>query len=230
MRWALLAVAVLSPFGAARAQAAPDPAEILIESTGPEARHGDRTTVPLPPPGPGRTAFLREFLTVNVHDTQVTRGGRSVSAWSFYNEVGRTDLAARADERTRQRVWLMAGGGLVAVAGVVTGLVVMSNAQNTNDPSCWTGGVITNNACIDRNKATTSAGVLILVASIAVGTGLITWGALIPEMVTTPEETVRLATDRNLELSRKHGASGVRLRILPGVGPGQAGLTARLTF
>jgi hypothetical protein len=50
------------------------------------------------------------------------------------------------------------------------------------------------------------------------------------EMVTAPNETVRLAADYNLALARKHGATGARLQLIPSLAPGQAGLLARLTF
>ena len=62
------------------------------------------------------------------------------------------------------------------------------------------------------------------------GTGLFTWGAMTPEMVTTPRETLRLAADHNLGLARKHDARGARLQLIPTLAPGHAGLVARLTF
>jgi hypothetical protein len=49
-------------------------------------------------------------------------------------------------------------------------------------------------------------------------------------MVTTPKETVRLATEYNLALAQKHGATGSRLQIVPSLSPGHAGLTARVSF
>jgi hypothetical protein len=56
------------------------------------------------------------------------------------------------------------------------------------------------------------------------------WGITTPEMVTPREETLRLATDYNRALGQRHGATGTRLELLPAVGPGFAGLSARLRF
>jgi hypothetical protein len=123
----------------------------------------------------------------------------------------------------------MGGGGAVAVAGMVAGILVMSSAQNSNSPSCVVD-VFTHNACLESSSRTSTAGALILTAGLAVGTGLFTWGALTPEMVTTPNETVRLATEYNLAVAQKHGATGARLQLVPSLGPGHAGLLARVSF
>jgi hypothetical protein len=184
MRHAWVFLTILGSGTGALGQDLPGAGEILIESTGPNAHH-ERRSVPLPPEGPGRDAFLREFVVVDVQSNSTRIGDRALSASEFYTRVERTDLAAQAEDQSRQRVWLMAGGGLVAAAGVAAGLVVMGNAKNTNDPS---------------------------------------------EMVTAPNETVRLAADYNLALARKHGATGARLQLIPSLAPGQAGLLARLTF
>ncbi|HVP60853.1 MAG TPA: hypothetical protein VMT11_09860 [Myxococcaceae bacterium] len=228
MRPALVFLLVLGSGELALAQERPGEGEILIDATGPEAHH-ERRKVPLPPEGPGRDAFLRDFMVVNMVDNEVRLGSRILPASEFYTRIERTDLVAQAEDRTRQRVWLMAGGGVVAVASVVGGIVVMSTAQNTNDPGCSVS-VPAHNACLDSANHATTAGTILLGAGLALGTGLITWGALIPEMVTSPQETLRLAADYNLALARKHGATGARLQLVPSLAPGYAGLTARLTL
>ena len=38
------------------------------------------------------------------------------------------------------------------------------------------------------------------------------------------------ATEYNLALAQKHGATGARLQIVPSLSPGHAGLTARVSF
>jgi hypothetical protein len=228
MRHALVFLTVLGSGAGALGQDRPGAGEILIDATGPDA-HYERRTVPLPPEGPQRDAFMREFLVVDLQENSVRTGARTLSAREFYTRVERTDLAARAEDRTRQRIWLMGGGGAVAVASLVAGIAVMSSAKNINSPSCSTD-VLAHNACVDSNKSTTTAGALILVTGVALGAGLFTWGALTPEMVTTPRETLRLVADHNLGLARKHGARGARLQLIPAIAPGHAGLVARLTF
>ena len=213
-----------------RAQSSPGAEEILLDSTGPESQHGDSTRVPLPPQGPEREAFLREFIRVIPRDNEAQIGDRTLSAFEFYNRVDRPDLAARADERTRQRIWLISSSVLVLAAGVAGGAVVLSNAQDVNDPVCFVNGNFSYNECVDRHQHTQTIGIAIIGAAVVVAGGLLTWGLLTPEMVTTPEETVRLAVGYNRALAQKHGATGSRLRVLPVLAPGFAGLTARLSF
>src|SRR5262249_7383948 len=160
-----------------------------------------------------RDAFLKEFLMVDPRDNTVRNGPQTLSATDFYTRVERADLAARAEDRKRQRIWLMAGGGAVAIASTVAGILVMSSAQDSNVPACSTD-VVTYNRCLDSSAHTTNIGVAILAAGLTVGASLVTWGAFIPEMVTAPGETVRLATDYNLGLARKHGAAGAQLQLV----------------
>jgi len=228
MRHALVFLAILARGGGALGQERPGAGEILIDSTGPDSHH-ERRSVPLPPEGPARDAFMRDFVVVDVQSNSTRVGTRALSATEFYTRVDRPDLAAQAEDQTRKRVWLMAEGGLVAAAGVAAGLVVMGNAKNTNDPSC-AHDIFTQNACVDSSTSATSAGALILGAGLVLGAGLFTWGVLTPDMVTTPTETVRLAADYNLALARKHGATGARLQLIPSLAPGQVGLLARVSF
>ena len=210
------------------AEEAQTPQEILVDPT--LGRHEESRQVPMPPEGPAREAFLRDFVRVDPRANEARIGGRTLGAHEFYTRVGRLDLAARADERTRQRIWLFAGAGLTAVAGAVGGAVVLGNAQNLNDPACIAGGNATYNECVDRaNKSTTIGSGLILLGVVA-GASLFTWACLIPQMVTSPEETVHLATEYNRALAREHGAPGARLQLTPAFGPGYQGLVARLTF
>ncbi|HET9158282.1 MAG TPA: hypothetical protein VFN91_16525, partial [Myxococcaceae bacterium] len=218
MRHAWVFLTVLGTGAGTLAQDRPGPGEILIDSTGPDAYH-ERRTVPLPPAGPERDAFLKDFLRVDPRDNRVTDRSGTVSATDFYTRLQRADLVAQAEDRRRQRIWLMAGGGAVAIASTIVGLVVMSSAPNSNAPGCVTD-VFTQNACLDASSKRTTSGVLILAAGLTLGAGLFTWGASVPEMVTTPDETVRLATDYNLGLARKHGAAGARLQLVPTLAPG----------
>jgi hypothetical protein len=228
MRHAWVFLTVLSSGAGTLAQDRPGAGEILIESTGPDAHHG-RRTVPLPPEGPERDAFLTEFLRVDPQENKVTDRSGTLSATDFYSRVQRADLVAQAEDRRRQRIWLMAGGGAVAIASTIAGLAVMSSTQNANAPACSTD-VVTHNACLDSNSKKTTAGAVILAAGLTLGVGLFTLGTVVPEMVTSRDETVRLATEHNLGLARKHGAEGARLQLIPSLAPGHAGLLARLSF
>ncbi|MGZ3446604.1 MAG: hypothetical protein ACXWLG_14855 [Myxococcaceae bacterium] len=206
-----------------------DRPEEIIDPNGPGAHHGDSNRVPLPPAGPSRDAFLREFITVDPQANAASLGGHSISAYDFYKRVDRPDLAARADERTRQRIWLISGAVLVLAGGVTGGTIAFATAQNPNDPSCAVD-VYTYNACIDAHNKNRNIGIALIATSVAVSAGMFTWAMLIPEMVTTPQETLTLATGYNRGLSKKYGAPGATFRLLPALAPGYAGLVARLTF
>lgn len=233
MRRGLAVLVVLGSAVPALGQSQERPPEIIIDPNGPGAQVGDPNRVPLPPAGPGRDAFMAQFIRVIPNDNEAMLGNHAISASEFYTRVNRPDLVARAEERTRQRIWLIAGSAVVLAAGVTTGVVVIGNAQNVNDPACFVNGNVSYNDCVDRHQTTTNTGIVILGATVVAAAGLLTWAMLIPEMVTPPEETVRLAAEYNRALGQKYGAGtppGKSLRILPQLAPGYAGLTAQLRF
>ena len=216
------------------AQSRPGPGEVLIDSKQPPPAPDESSEapneVPLPPPGPEREAFLSRFLWVDPRPNEVSSVEGRLSPREFYQRVGRPDLAAWSEDRSRQRAWLMAGGGLTLLAGVVAGALVAAGGPDTSAPGCLPQTSPVYADCVERSQKATTTGALLIGAGVALGGALIVWGITTPEMVTTPEETVRLAADYNLELSRKHRASGARLRLVPALAPGYTGLTVRLSF
>jgi len=226
-----LTVTTDAPRAGATPQTPAEQKEIIIEPESPHTDRGEKSRVRLPPAGPGREAFLREFIRVDPRANSPFVGRESISAKEFYGRIGRTDLVAESDGQTRKRIWLMSAATLVMAGSVAGGLVVLGNAQNINDPHCLVNGVAGYNECVDRANQTTLIGGLIIGLGVVVGGGILTWALLTPEMVTPPEETVRLATEYNRNLAVRHRApSGAQLQILPSIGPQGASLTARLTF
>jgi hypothetical protein len=226
-----LAVLVLLGAGRGLAQEKQSPVEILVDP-GP-GKHGEPRSVALPPEGPERDAVLQGFIRVDTRANEAYVGSQSqsLSAYDFYTRAGRPDLAARADERTRQRVWMIAGSVVTLAASATAGAIVLANAQSLNDPACFVGPTnVAYNDCVERANRTQTIGVGIILAGVTVAASLLTVGILIPEMVTTPDETVHLAVEHNRTLARKHGAPQSRLELLPAIGPGYQGLTARLAF
>ena len=224
-----LAALVLLGAGPGLAQEQQNPVEILVDP-GP-GKHEDSRRVVLPPEGPERDAVLQEFIRVDTRANEAFVNSRSLSAHDFYTRAGRPDLAARADERTRQRVWLIAGSVVTLAASATAGAIVLSNAQSLNDPACFVGATnVAYNDCVDRNNKTTTIGAGIILAGVVVSASLLTVALLIPEMVTTPEETLHLAIEANRALAQKHGAPQSRLELVPAIAPGYQGLAARLTF
>jgi hypothetical protein len=173
MRHALVFLTVLGSGAGALGQDRPGAGEILIDASGPDAHH-ERRSVPLPPEGPEREAFLREFLVVDLHENSVREASAPFRIGVLHpggahrpRSPGRgSDPPAHLVDGRRRARW--------TVASVVAGVLVMSSAKNVNSPSCSTD-VFAHNACVDSHKSTTTAGALILVAGVALGTGLFTW-------------------------------------------------------
>jgi hypothetical protein len=222
---------IQAPAGKPAGGATNDPPEIIVDPEGPGTDHGESSRVRLPPPGPGREAFLRDFLRVDPKSNTPFVGNKEMSASDFYGRIGRPDLVAASDGQTRKRIWLMAAATLVTAAGVGAGVLVLSNAQSLNDPACFVNGNTSYNTCVDRNHQTTLIGGLIIAGAVAAGGGVLTWALTTQEMVTPSKETVRLATEYNRNLAVRHGApAGATLQLLPSIGPQGASLSARLTF
>lgn len=221
-----------APPAATRAPAAPRQEEIVIDS-GQREREWS-TGVEKPPPGPGRVAFDAQAISVDAILNEVKRHGEPLAASEFYRLMGRPDLQKWSEDRTRQRTWLISSGTVIALASVVSGVIVMGSGPDTSSPECQTRDYADYTGCYDRASKAQMTGAFILGAGLAVGGVLFVWGMNIPEMVTPAEDTLKMATEYNQTLSVKNGgsppSSKVRFRLAPSVAPGYAGLTARLTF
>lgn len=229
------ATLLLLPLGSgvpALGQTPPRPEEILLEPRAPLPEGDVPDEVRLPPPGPERELFLARFLWVDPHANEVSSLDRRLGPKEFYLRVGRPDLAAWSEDRTRQRIWLMSSGGLILLAGVVSGVVVMAGAQDSSAPSCGPQYAPTYADCVDRSQRATTTGAILIGAGVGIGGALFALGLSTSETVTTHEETVRLAADYNHGLAADAGkrTERTRFRLLPALGPGYAGLSARLTF
>jgi hypothetical protein len=86
--------------------------------------------------------------------------------------------------------------------------------------------------CVERSQRATTTGAILIGAGVGLGGALFALGLSTSETVTTHEETVRLAADYNHGLGANAGkrTERTRFRLLPALGPGYAGLSARLTF
>jgi hypothetical protein len=206
------------------------PEEILVEPRAPLPEGDVPDEVRLPPPGPERELFLSRFLWVDPHGNEVSALDRRLAPREFYLRVGRPDLAAWSEDRTRQRIWLMASGGIALLAGVVSGAVVMAGAQDSSSPSCGPQYAPAYADCVDRSQRATTTGAILIGAGVGLGGALLVLGVSTSEMVTTHEETVRLAADYNHGLAAGKQTEGAHFQLLPALGPGYAGLSARLTF
>ena len=206
------------------------PGEILLDPNA-HSDHGESMRLSLPPAGPARETFLQDMVRFNPRTNEAFIGTRPLSAQEFYTELGRPDLVARSAERSRQRTWLIVGSVVTLAAGVASGVVVLGNAQSLGDGKCFAAPQpAVYNDCVDRNHQTTTIGTALIASGVIIGGGLFTWAMTIDQMVTTPEESAKLALEHDRALAKKYGAPEAHLDVLPAIGPRFAGLTARLTF
>jgi hypothetical protein len=187
----------------------------------------------LPAAGLAREVYYRDMLRVRPHKTDVytQNGARQLTAVEFYRLVGRGDLAAASEARKGERGILYGFSFLTFAAGVASGIWVSSNAQNLNDPACFAQGVASYNRCVDSAQKSSLYGALLIGGGVVVGGLLLTIAALTPDMVTTPEETAKLADGYNKNLvKRLNAVSEPKVSIAPVFGPGGGGIAARFTF
>jgi hypothetical protein len=187
----------------------------------------------LPAAGLAREVYYRDMLRVRPHKTDVftQNGARQLSASEFYRLVGRGDLASASEARKGERGILYGFSFLTFAAGVASGIFVSGNAQNLNDPACFSQGVASYNRCVDSAQKSSLYGALLIGGGVVVGGLLLTIAALTPDMVTTPEETSKLAEQYNKNLvKRLNAVTEPRVSIAPVFGPGGGGLAARFTF
>ena len=110
-------------------------------------------------------------------------------------------------------------------------LATSSTCLSLNDPGCFAQGVISYNKCVDRSSKTSLYGAMLIGGGVVIGGLLLTIAALTPDMVTTPEETAKLADQYNRNLvKRLNAVVEPKVSVTPVFGPGGGGLAARFTF
>ncbi len=176
--------------------------------------------------------FLREMLHVmpRTSDVYIGMNKQQLSAPEFYRMVGRPDLISAVHGQQQKRAWLYVASVLTLGAGIASGIVVMNNAQDLNDPSCFTHGNISYNECVDRNNKTTFIGASLVGAGAVIGGLFFTLAATTSDYVTSPDETAQLAARYNQGLSRRMTGQASNIEVTPVFGKGGSGLAARVRF
>jgi len=197
---------------------------------------GPGTTVedPIPARGLSREIYLRDSLRLGTYDNDVytERGSRQLAAAEFYRLVGRSDLASASEARKGERGILYTLSFLTFAGGVASGVYVMSTAQPLSAPSCFNNGVAGYNHCVQQNSNTKTLGAGLIAGGVVLGGLLLTWAALTPDMVTSPEETSKLVDQYNRNLSKRLTSAYTepRVEVTPTFGKDGGGLAARFTF
>ncbi|MGZ6078773.1 MAG: hypothetical protein ACXWK6_13295, partial [Myxococcaceae bacterium] len=107
----------------------PPPGEIVIPQYPDDAaRPSDAPTVLSPEE---RTIYERSRLHFVRATSDVTLGGLTLDRSQFYTVVGRQDLAKEAQARNTSRIVWITSGSVVAAAGLVSGLILIANNDNT---------------------------------------------------------------------------------------------------
>jgi hypothetical protein len=222
-------VKTLIPPGGLPAQGA-SPAPVTSSAQGP----GKTVDDALPPPGLAREVYNRDSLRLRPSQNEVftANGARELSAVEFYRLVGRPDLAASSQARKGERGLLYTFSFLTFGAGVASGVYVMSTAQNMNSPSCYAQGAISYNKCVQSNSNTKLIGAGLIAGGFLVGGLLLTWAALTPDMVTSPQETAQIVDQYNRNLSKRLTSvlAEPRVEVTPMFGKDGGGIAARFTF
>jgi hypothetical protein len=211
--------------------------ELIVPQYGPgattAASSDDALRAKLPPAGPGRELFLREMLHVmpRSNDVYIGSNKQQLSAIEFYRMVGRPDLVPAVHAQQSKRGWLYLTSVLFLGAGIASGIVVMNNAQDLNDPSCFAQGTASYNKCVDSNSKTTLLGAGLIAGGAIMGGLFFTLAANTSDMVTSPDETAVMAARYNQGLSRKLTSEAPpRVEVTPVIGKGGGGLAAVMRF
>jgi hypothetical protein len=179
--------------------AVPPPGEIVIPQYTDEApRPSDAPTVLSPEE---KTVYERSRLHFVRATNDVTLGGLTLDRAQFYTVVGRTDLAKEAQARNTSRIVWITSGSVVAAAGLVAGLILIANNDNTQ--SCSNLGTPYEQCNPVPSNSGTWAGLGLTIGGVVVGVALIAVGIATTGPVTTPAEDEEMVKNYNRALLDK---------------------------
>lgn len=190
----------------------------------------DPTPVVEPPSVP--LAFYERLLTVD-EKGQVYEGKQraKLTPREVFERAGRTDLLERSDTLSRRRLGLAISAGVVAVVGSAVGIGLIALAPSAATPECEADVKFYNEVCVPRHMAYETAGSAVLVSSLVVGSLLATLAWWSNPNVLSRDEMTGLVSGYNGKLKRQlTGQAPSGLKVLPYLGPGQAGLVAAVRW
>ncbi|MBL8913776.1 MAG: hypothetical protein JNM17_23945 [Archangium sp.] len=179
------------------------------------------------------TGFLDQALKVNVKN-EITEGrsGNRLTHRQVFERMGRTDLIAESLAREQRRTLLAITGGIIAGVAIGAGITVIATGPKLASPECEADVRIYNEICVPRANAHNYTGTAIIVGGVVTGLLLGTIAYWSDPNVLTRDETASLIGTYNSQLAKrlKNSPSGLKLKLMPSIGPDGAALTASLKF
>jgi hypothetical protein len=197
-----------------RPDAAPPRNEIVLPQYTDDAPRPTDAPVVLTPEE--RTLYERSKLKYVRATADVTIGGLTLERSQFYTIVGRQDLAKESHARTTSRILWITGGSVVAVAGIVSGLVLLGNNDNTQQ--CTNLGTPFAQCNPVPSTGGTWAGLGLTIGGAVVGAVMIAVGIVTTGPVTTPAEDQQLVERYNRSLLEKLSGKATAPTLTPAVG------------
>ncbi len=177
---------------------------------------------PPPPPAVGVTppAFFDEALVWDSTQNAplLGREKKVLGRLEFYERVGRLDLVAASNSAMHRRIGFAVASGVLAVTGVVAGIVMLSKSPNMNSAFC-VDSVDNYNFCNTQNRFQQIGGIVFVAAGLGSAMLLATiayWQS--PEVVDR-DETIHLVSQYNATLLKKLRDVPNSLRWMPAVSP-----------
>lgn len=179
--------------------------------------------------------FFSKFLHVDVRgQVSVGREKRPISHRELFELAGRTDLVARSDQLASRRLWLAVGAGATAVAGGVTGAVLLLTSPKLASPACEASVQVYNEICVPRVALHQTGATIAFAGGFAIAALLATLSYWSNPDVTNRDETSAIASSYNAKLARElrkqSAARPAPVNVAPVLLPGFGGLVAQLRF
>lgn len=156
------------------------------------------------------------------------RSGKELSHRELFSRLGRTDLLAQSDAVQTRRTVLFVAAGAVAVAGLITGTVLLATSPNLATPQCENDVAVYNEICVPQARQHLTGGVVAYAGGVVGALVLGGLAFLSDPRVLDVDGTSRLVGLYNAQLLRTMRANGVT--VVPVVTTGGAMMAASLRF
>jgi hypothetical protein len=199
------------------------------------ARAEEPTVPPIIPTEQAEPAIPGQFLDlalkVDVRN-HITEGKAQtpVSHRELFTRLGRADLLLQSDNLANKRKWLIISAVTLAVAGGVTGGILIGTAPKLASPACESDIHVYNDICVPRAAQHNISGTAVIATAVVGAAMLATFAYWSDPDVLNRDQTAALVSSFNAQLARNLRRPSSTLRVLPMISPDGASLTAALRF